>query len=68
MLITLSVLAGCSTTVTGPITGKEYNFDLGATDNMQAYEREREKVVCKKLDGTPGDEKIDCPVSPKPEP
>lgn len=68
MLMVFSVLAGCSTTVTGPITGRQYNLEIGCTDNMQAYQRERQEVVGKQSDGTSGDEKIDCPVSPKPEP
>ncbi|MDQ1363817.1 MAG: hypothetical protein QG652_1679 [Pseudomonadota bacterium] len=67
-LLILAQLAACSTTVTGPITGREYNFDIGCTDNMQAYERDREEVVGKKADDTPAEVKLDCPASPEPQP
>lgn len=65
IILTMLLLAACSTTVTGPVTGKQYQLDIGCTENMQAYERDREAVVGKKTDTTPPEVKIDCPTAPE---
>ena len=69
IILTMLLLVACSTTVKGPITGKQYNLDIGCTENMQAYEREREAVVgTKKTDATPPEVEIDCPTAPESQP
>lgn len=65
IILTMLLLVACSTTVTGPVTGKQYQLDLGCTENMQAYERDREAVVGNKTDTTPPEVKIDCPTAPE---
>lgn len=68
IIVTLLLLAACSTQVTGPITGKHYNLDIGCTDNMKNYQREREAVVGEKTDQPAPEVKIDCPVVPEQQP
>lgn len=38
-------LWACSTTVKGPITRKQYQLDVGCTDDMAAYRRAREEAM-----------------------
>jgi hypothetical protein len=65
IIVTMLLLVACSTTVKGPVTGKQYQLDIGCTENMQAYERDREAVVGNKTDTTPPEVKIDCPTAPE---
>lgn len=56
------LLVACSTRVTGLVTGREYNLDVGCTDDMQAYAREREQVVAKEKESSQPPLKRDCPA------
>lgn len=67
-IMTVLLLTGCSTTVTGPITGRGYNLEIGCTDNMQAYTREREAEASTTSETAPPAAKIDCPIAPDPQP
>ena len=67
-LMMIFLLSACSTTATGPITGRQYNIDVGCTDNMKAYTREREAVVGTKTETTAPEVKLDCPTAPAPDP
>jgi hypothetical protein len=67
-ITTIFLLSACSTTVTGPITGRQYHVDVGCTENMQAYQREREAVVGTGKETTAPEVKIDCPAAPDPQP
>jgi len=44
LLLTLTVIA-CSTTFTGPVSGKKYNLDVGCTEDMQLYREQRKSVI-----------------------
>ncbi len=65
MILAGLLLAACSTTVTGPVTGKQYNLDVGCTDDMKRYWQEREAVMGETAETTPAEVKIDCPVTPE---
>ena len=67
LITILFMVVGCSTTVTGPITGRQYDLNLGCTDNMQNYKREREQVVEKESESAPPAAKLDCPVVDAPQ-
>ena len=68
IILTVLLLAACSTTVTGPVTGKQYNLDIGCTDNMQDYQRQREAVTGEQVESPESEVKIDCPTVPAPPP
>jgi outer membrane biogenesis lipoprotein LolB len=66
LVLAMLLLAACSTTVTGPITGKNYNLDIGCTDDMQAYKREREEAVGKDAAAKPVAADSECPGTTTP--
>ncbi|MCW8934549.1 MAG: hypothetical protein OQK98_07475 [Gammaproteobacteria bacterium] len=65
LLICLLVLfSACSTTTKGPVTNKEYKVQMGGWQDMDEYNRVREKVV-KDKERTEDDVRdcnvVDCP-------
>jgi len=66
LLICLLVMLGaCSTTAKGPVTNKEYKVQMGGWQDMDEYNRLRDKAVESK-DRTE-DDVIDCNVVDCPE-
>lgn len=58
-LCAVLTLAACSTRVSGPLTGREYDVNVGCTDDMKQYAKDREAAMQDKSMGT--DEKAsDC--------
>ena len=45
LIMIMLMLGGCSPTITGPVTGNNYNLDVGGTDDMQQYRDNRNKVI-----------------------
>jgi len=61
LLMSVLIVSACSSTFTGPVSGKKYNVDVGCTDDMQQYREERKKIVEKKKQEKLKIE-LDCPV------
>ena len=64
LVMIVLVMNACSSTFTGPVSGKKYNIDVGCTDDMQQYREERKEVVDKEKKEKPKIE-LDCPVDEK---
>ena len=45
LLLAVLIVAACSTTITGPVTGNKYNLDVGCTDDMQTYREQRKDII-----------------------
>jgi hypothetical protein len=60
------IMAACSSTVTGPITGKKYSVDVGGTNDMRQYRDDRKEVMDDKCKNSQKLEE-DCPAQEKEE-
>ena len=65
LLCLLAMLSACSGTAKGPVTDREYKVQVGGWQDMDEYNRVREKAV-KDKDRTE-DDVIDCNVADCPE-
>ena len=65
ILCLLVALGACSTTAKGPVTNREYKVQMGGWQDMDEYNRVREKVVQDK--SRTEDDVIDCNVVDCPE-
>ena len=64
IVFSLLFITACSTTVTGPISKKKYNLDVGCTYDMQEYKKEREEVLGEAVKkDTKKKVKIECPTT-----
>lgn len=45
LLLAVLIMAACSTTITGPVTGNKYNLDVSCTDDMQTYREQRKDII-----------------------
>ena len=60
ILCLLAALSACSTTAKGPVTNREYKVQMGGWQDMDEYNRLRDKTVQDK--GHTEDDIIDCNV------
>jgi len=65
LLCLLGLFSACSTTAKGPVTNKEYKVQMGGWQDMDEYNRVREKAVNDKE--RTEDDVIDCNVVDCPE-
>jgi len=66
LLISLLVMLGaCSTTAKGPVTNKEYKVQMGGWQDMDEYNRLRDKAV--RSEDRTEDDVMDCNVVDCPE-
>jgi len=65
LLCLLGVLSACSTTAKGPVTNREYKMQMGGWQDMDEYNRLRDKAVQGKE--RTEDDVIDCNVVDCPE-
>ena len=45
LIMLMLIPCGCSSTLTGPVTGNKYNIDVGITGDMQQYHDDRKEVI-----------------------
>lgn len=65
LLCLLALISACSTTAKGPVTNKEYKVQMGGWQDMDEYNRVRDKAVNNKE--RTEDDVIDCNVIDCPE-
>jgi len=65
LLLLSAMLAACSTTAKGPVTQREYKVQVGGWQDMDEYNRLRDKAVQEKE--RTEDDVIDCNVVDCPE-
>ncbi|RDH84782.1 MAG: hypothetical protein DIZ80_04770 [endosymbiont of Galathealinum brachiosum] len=65
LLCSLVVLSACSTSAKGPVTNREYKVQMGGWQDMDEYNRLRDKAVQDK--SRTEDDIIDCNVVDCPE-
>mgnify|MGYP006909081982 CR=1 FL=1 len=52
-LLCVLFLVACSTSVRGPMSGKKYEVNVGCTDDMKRYEKQREEAIDGKPEQSP---------------
>ncbi|MCW9012195.1 MAG: hypothetical protein OQL06_00315 [Gammaproteobacteria bacterium] len=63
-LISMLFLTACSSTATGPVTGRKYKVEVGGWKDMEAYKKARKEAL---EDKQQGDKTIDCEIDDPPE-
>ena len=65
LFLVINMLA-CSAQVTGPVSGRQYDVELGCSEDMQAYKKEREAVTGRKKTKIEArDIDLECPPEPQ---
>ena len=68
ILVCISLISlSCSKTVKGPLSGKDYNVNLGGWSDMEKYKEAREDAISKEqpLEKSQDCNVVDCPDSVK---